>query len=49
MRYNDFTEQIDRETRTKGGILSCSPVLRWLKTSGTTGTPSASRTPCTGC
>ncbi|WP_406149312.1 GH3 auxin-responsive promoter family protein [Streptomyces sp. NBC_01012] len=39
MRYNDFTEQIDRETRTKGGILSCSPVLRWLKTSGTTGTP----------
>lgn len=39
MRYNDFTEEIDRETRTKGGILSCSPVLRWLKTSGTTGTP----------
>jgi hypothetical protein len=39
MRYNDFVEEIDRETRTKGGILSCSPVLRWLKTSGTTGTP----------
>ncbi|WP_053852327.1 GH3 auxin-responsive promoter family protein [Streptomyces sp. NRRL B-24085] len=39
MRYNDFAEEIDRETRTKGGILSCSPVLRWLKTSGTTGTP----------
>lgn len=39
MRYNDFVEQIDRETHTKGGILSCSPVLRWLKTSGTTGTP----------
>ncbi|MGW1619050.1 GH3 family domain-containing protein [Streptomyces sp. NPDC002172] len=39
MRYDDFAEQIDRETRTKGGVLSCSPVLRWLKTSGTTGTP----------
>jgi hypothetical protein len=39
MRYDDFAEQIDRETRTKGGILSCSPVLRWLKTSGTTGNP----------
>ncbi|MCZ7458935.1 GH3 family domain-containing protein [Streptomyces sp. WMMC940] len=39
MRYNDFAGQIDRETHTKGGVLSCSPVLRWLKTSGTTGTP----------
>ncbi|WP_103502552.1 GH3 auxin-responsive promoter family protein [Streptomyces sp. SM14] len=39
MRYDDYAEQIDRETRTKGGVLSCSPVLRWLKTSGTTGTP----------
>jgi hypothetical protein len=38
-RYADFTAEIDRETRTKGGVLSCSPVLRWLKTSGTTGTP----------
>ncbi|MFE9638538.1 GH3 auxin-responsive promoter family protein [Nocardiopsis alba] len=39
MRYDDFTEEIDREIRTKGGTLSCSPVLRWLKTSGTTGVP----------
>ncbi|MGW1719114.1 GH3 family domain-containing protein [Streptomyces sp. NPDC002156] len=39
MRYGDFVDEIDRETRTKGGVLSCSPVLRWLKTSGTTGTP----------
>ncbi|MEY9939131.1 GH3 auxin-responsive promoter family protein [Streptacidiphilus sp. MAP5-3] len=39
MRYNDFAAEIDRETRTKGGVLSCSPVLRWLKTSGTTGVP----------
>ncbi|MEU6736544.1 GH3 auxin-responsive promoter family protein [Streptomyces physcomitrii] len=38
-RYGDFERQIDRETRTKGGVLSCSPVLRWLKTSGTTGVP----------
>ncbi|WP_042365429.1 GH3 family domain-containing protein [Streptacidiphilus neutrinimicus] len=39
MRYDDFVPEIERETRTKGGILTCSPVLRWLKTSGTTGTP----------
>ncbi|TQF02597.1 GH3 auxin-responsive promoter family protein [Kitasatospora acidiphila] len=39
MRYDDFVPQIERETRTKGGTLTCSPVLRWLKTSGTTGTP----------
>jgi hypothetical protein len=38
-RYDDFADEIERETRTKGGVLSCSPVLRWLKTSGTTGTP----------
>jgi GH3 auxin-responsive promoter len=38
-RYADFDAEIDRETRTKGGVLSCSPVLRWLKTSGTTGVP----------
>ncbi|MEU6231122.1 GH3 auxin-responsive promoter family protein [Streptomyces sp. NPDC047042] len=38
-RYDHFTAEIDRETRTKGGVLSCSPVLRWLKTSGTTGAP----------
>ncbi|MCC3767423.1 GH3 auxin-responsive promoter family protein [Streptomyces sp. UNOC14_S4] len=39
MRYSDFQEEIERETRTKGGVLSCSPVLRWLRTSGTTGVP----------
>lgn len=39
MRYEDFEELIERETRTKGGTLACSPVLRWLKTSGTTGAP----------
>ncbi|MCP3820216.1 GH3 auxin-responsive promoter family protein [Streptomyces sp. A3M-1-3] len=39
MRYNDFSAEIERETRTKGGVLSSSPVLRWLKTSGTTGVP----------
>ncbi|MEE1756032.1 GH3 family domain-containing protein [Streptomyces sp. SP18CS02] len=39
MRYGDFTADIERETRTKGGVLTCSPVLRWLKTSGTTDVP----------
>ncbi|MEY9846238.1 hypothetical protein ABH940_003323 [Streptacidiphilus sp. BW17] len=39
MRYDDFVPLIERETRTKGGILTCSPVLRWLRTSGTTGDP----------
>ncbi|MFI9076330.1 GH3 auxin-responsive promoter family protein [Streptomyces sioyaensis] len=39
MRYEDFEELIERETRTKGGTLACSPVPRWLKTSGTTGAP----------
>ncbi|MEU7298269.1 GH3 auxin-responsive promoter family protein, partial [Streptomyces exfoliatus] len=39
MRYEDFVPEVERETRTKGGILTCSPVMRWLKTSGTTGTP----------
>ncbi|MER7620905.1 GH3 auxin-responsive promoter family protein [Streptomyces sp. NPDC126503] len=39
MRYEDFVPEIERETRTKGGVLTCSPVLRWLKTSGTTGVP----------
>ncbi|ASU78666.1 GH3 auxin-responsive promoter [Actinopolyspora erythraea] len=39
MRYEDFVEELEREKHTKGGVLSCSPVLRWLKTSGTTGTP----------
>ncbi|MGW1199777.1 GH3 family domain-containing protein [Streptomyces sp. NPDC002536] len=39
MRYDDFVPAIERETRTKGGVLTCSPIVRWLKTSGTTGTP----------
>lgn len=39
MRYDDFAPMIERETRSKGGVLTCSPVLRWLKTSGTTGAP----------
>lgn len=39
MRYDDFVPEIRNETRTKGGTLTCSPVLRWLKTSGTTGDP----------
>ncbi|WP_235081487.1 GH3 family domain-containing protein [Serratia rubidaea] len=39
MRYDDFIPLIEREIRTKGGVLTCSPVLRWLKTSGTTGIP----------
>ncbi|WP_425831395.1 GH3 family domain-containing protein [Streptomyces fractus] len=37
MRYDDFAPLVERETLAKGGVLSCSPVLRWLKTSGTTG------------
>lgn len=39
MRYEDFAPLINQETRTKGGVLTCSPVMRWLKTSGTTGLP----------
>lgn len=39
MRYDDFAPIVEREIRTKGGVLTCSPVLRWLKTSGTSGTP----------
>ncbi|MBV9025178.1 MAG: GH3 auxin-responsive promoter family protein [Streptomycetaceae bacterium] len=39
MRYDDFVPLLEREARTKGGVLTCSPVLRWLRTSGTTGTP----------
>jgi len=45
MRYEDFIPLVERETLAKGGILSCSPVLRWLKTSGTTG--SSKRVPYT--
>lgn len=37
--YQDFENAIARETITKGGILTNSPVIRWLKTSGTTGKP----------
>jgi hypothetical protein len=36
-RYADFSPYINRELDAKGGVLACSPVLRWLKTSGTTG------------
>lgn len=39
MKYEDFEPLLDRETLAKGGILACSPVLRWLRTSGTTGVP----------
>ncbi|PZP12903.1 MAG: GH3 auxin-responsive promoter [Brachybacterium faecium] len=35
--YSDFEAAIDKEVVTRGGVLTCSPVLRWLKTSGTTG------------
>ncbi|GAB2729148.1 GH3 family domain-containing protein [Kitasatospora kifunensis] len=38
-RYEDYLPLIEREIHAKGGILACSPVPRWLKTSGTTGTP----------
>ncbi|MER5481205.1 GH3 auxin-responsive promoter family protein [Streptomyces sp. NPDC002734] len=38
-RYDHFAPELEREARTKGGVLSCSPVMRWLKTSGTTGVP----------
>ncbi|MEX6676849.1 GH3 auxin-responsive promoter family protein [Pseudomonas sp. W2Oct36] len=37
MTYDGFKEILIREGQQKGGILSCSPVVRWLKTSGTTG------------
>jgi hypothetical protein len=36
-RYVDYERLIELESHAKGGVLSCSPVLRWLKTSGTTG------------
>jgi hypothetical protein len=39
MRYEDFEPYIARESQSKGGVLTCSPVMRWLKTSGTTGVP----------
>ena len=35
--YPAFEEIIQTESVTHGGALTCSPVLRWLKTSGTTG------------
>ena len=37
--YAAFEEIIAKESITHGGMLTCSPVLRWLKTSGTTGRP----------
>jgi len=39
MRYEDFEPYIERECHSKGGVLTNSPVMRWLKTSGTTGVP----------
>jgi hypothetical protein len=39
MRYEDFELLLEREAQVKGGVLTCSPVMRWLKTSGTTGVP----------
>ena len=39
MRYEDFEPLLEREAQSKGGVLTCSPVMRWLKTSGTTGVP----------
>ena len=36
-RYVDYEPYIQLECDAKGGVLSESPVLRWLKTSGTTG------------
>ena len=39
MRYEDFEPYLEREAQSKGGVLTCSPVMRWLKTSGTTGVP----------
>lgn len=39
MRYEDFEPYLEREAQCKGGVLTCSPVMRWLKTSGTTGVP----------
>ncbi|MCV9877502.1 GH3 auxin-responsive promoter family protein [Brenneria izbisi] len=36
-RYHEFAPYIERDLVIKGGVLSCSPTLRWLKTSGTTG------------
>ncbi|MDC9598791.1 GH3 family domain-containing protein [Xenorhabdus anantnagensis] len=37
--YGYFEEAIKKEIITKGGIITNSPVIRWLKTSGTTGNP----------
>ena len=39
MRFDDFRPSLEQEYHTKGGNLTCSPVLRWLKTSGTSGMP----------
>lgn len=39
MRFDDFRPLLEEEFPTKGGVLSCSPIVRWLKTSGTSGTP----------
>jgi|GEM_PF-2238824 len=39
MQYDDFIPMLDKEVQIKGAVLTCSPILRWLKTSGTTGVP----------
>lgn len=35
--YDQLLPWIDQETQSHGGVLTSSPVARWLKTSGTTG------------
>ena len=37
--YEGFRPALEQEVITKGGVLSSSIVARWLKTSGTTGSP----------
>ncbi len=36
--YDKFSPWIDREVEKRGGVLTNSPIARWLKTSGSTGT-----------
>jgi hypothetical protein len=35
--YEQFTPWLDKEIQQKGGVLTGSPIARWLKTSGSTG------------
>ncbi|HLX53715.1 MAG TPA: GH3 auxin-responsive promoter family protein, partial [Aquella sp.] len=39
MQYDNFIPMLEKEVQIKGAVLTCSPILRWLKTSGTTGVP----------